>query len=139
MLVGETFKRSRQFEQAADLYQDLLATRGWDPLVGQALAETCEARGRNEQARDLYGEIISACTGCGTRVDPVVKRRYAETSFATGDFSTKILELYLDLVREDPAHRLDYYHRISRIYALQGNTYESQRFAAFAQHLAAEE
>ena len=139
MLVGETFMRSKQFAQAAGLYQNLLEIHGWDPLVAQALAGTYEARGRNEPARDLYGEIIGACTGCGARVDPVVKQRYAETSFAAGDFSTKILELFLDLVREDPPNRIDYYQRISRIYALQGNNHESRRFAAFAQRLAEEE
>ncbi len=133
MLAGETFTRSKQFPQAADLYQELLAIHGWDPLVAQALAGTYEARGLNEPARDLYGEIIGTCTGCGARVDPVVKQRYAETSFASGDHSTKVLELYLDLVREDPSHRIDYYQRISRIYSLQGNNHESRRFAAFAE------
>lgn len=139
MLVGETFTRSKQFAQAADLYQSLLSVHGWDPLVAQALAGTYEAQGRNELARDLYGEIIGACTGCGARVDPMVKQRYAETSFAVGDFSTKILELFLELVQADPANRLEYYQRISRIYALQGHEHESRRFAAFAQRLAEEE
>ena len=139
MLVGETFTRSKQFAQAADLYQGLLSVHGWDPLVAQALAGTYEAQGRNEPARDLYGEIIGACTGCGSRVDPVVKQRYAETSFAAGDFSTKILEIFLELVQADPANRLEYYQRISQIYALQGNQHESQRFAAFAQRLSEEE
>ncbi len=138
MLAGETFMRSQQFTRAADLYRDLLEIYGWDPIVAQALAATLEARGRNEEARDLYGEIIGACTGCGSRVDPQVKQRYAETSFAARDFSTKILELFLDLVREDPVNRIGYYHRISHIYALQGNEHESRRFAAFAQQLAEE-
>lgn len=139
MLTGETFVRSKQFVQAADLYKELLGVHGWNPLVAQALAGTYEAQGRNEPARDLYGEIIGACKGCGSRVDPVVKQRYAETSFATGDFSTKILELFLELVQLDPVNRLAYYHRISHIYALQGNQHESRRFAAFAQRLAEEE
>jgi len=139
MLAGETFTRSKQYTQAAGLYQNLLDIYGWDPLVAQALAGTYEARGRNEPARDLYGEIIGACTGCGSRVDPVVKQRYAETSFAAGDFSTKILELFLELVQADPDNRLAYYHRISHIYALQGNEHESRRFASFAQRLAEEE
>jgi len=135
MLAGETFTRSKQFAQAADLYQNLLEIHGWDPLVAQALAGTYEARGRNEPARDLYGEILGACTGCGARVDPMVKQRYAETSFAAGDFSTKILELYLELVRADPANRKLYYHRISHIYDLKGNTHESRRFASFAKRV----
>ncbi|MCP3954843.1 MAG: tetratricopeptide repeat protein [Desulfobacterales bacterium] len=138
MLVGETLTRSKQYAQAEALYQDLLKIHDWNPLVAQALAETYEAQGLNEPARDLYGEIIGSCTGCGSRVDPSVKQRYAETSFTAGDFSTKVLELFLDLVREDPVNRLGYYHRISHIYALQGNEHESRRFAAFAQHLAEE-
>jgi predicted Zn-dependent protease len=139
MLMGETLMRSNQFRPAADFFKELLAVHGWDPLVAQALAGAYEAQGRNEPARDLYGEIIGACTGCGTRVDPLVKQRYAETSFKVGDFSTKILELYLELVREDPANRGDYYHRISHIYTRQGNEHEARRFTAIAAQLVEEE
>lgn len=130
MLTGETFMRAGQFEQAADFFQGLLADFGWDSQIAQALSGAYEALGRNAEARNLYGKIIGTCTGCGVRVDPLVKQRYAETSFATGDQSIKILELYLELVHEDPANRQGYYRRISRIYALQGNDHESRRFAA---------
>lgn len=133
MLVGETFMRSKQVTQAADHYKEILKSHGWEPLVAQALAGTYEAQGQHEPARDLYGEIIGACTGCGARVDPEVKQRYAETSFAAGDFSTKILELFLELVQSDPVNRPAYYHRISQIYAMQGNEHESRRFTAFAE------
>jgi len=139
MLAGETLLRSERYEEAVSFFRELLETGGWNNTVAQTLAGAYEALGRPEKARSLYAEIMGACTGCGARVDPVVKQRYAETSFETGDFSTKILELYLNLVREDPANRLDYYHRISRIYSLQGNESESRRFAAFAQRLAEEE
>ncbi len=139
MLAGETLLRSKQFEQAISFFHELLETHGWNTLVAQALAGAYEALGLNEKARNLYGEIMGSCAGCGAHVDPLVKQRYAETSFETGDYSTKILELYLDLVREDPANRLDYYHRVSRIYSLQGNENESRRFSAFAQKLAEEE
>jgi len=135
MLTGETFMRAGQFEQATDFFQNLLADFGWDSQIAQALSGAYEAQGRQEEARNLYGEIMRTCTGCGIRVDPLVKQRYAETSFATGDHSTKILELYLGLIREDPANRELYYRRISRIYELQGNDYESRRFAAFAKQL----
>ena len=138
MLAGETLLRSEKYEEAVSFFRELLETGGWDNTVAQALAGAYEALGRPEKARSLYAEIMGACTGCGAHVDPMVKQRYAETSFETGDFSTKILELYLNLVREDPANRLDYYHRISRIYSLQGNESESRRFAAFAQRLAEE-
>jgi len=138
MLVGETLLREKHFKQAASFFHELLETRGWNTHVAQALAGAYEALGLNEKARGLYGEIMAACTGCGAHVDPVVKQRYAATSFETGDVSTQVLELFLDLVREDPANRLDYYHKISRIYSLQGNESESRRFAAFAQRLAEE-
>jgi len=139
MLAGETLLRSEKYEEAVSFFRELLETAGWNNAVAQALAGAYEALGLNEKARNLYGEIMGSCAGCGAHVDPKVKQRYAETSFETGDFSTKILELYLDLVREDPANRLDYYHRISRIYSLQGNETESRRFSAFAQRLAEEE
>ena len=139
MLTGETYMRSGQFDRAAGLYGELLQARGWDPLVAQALAGSREAQGQNERARDLYAEIIGACTSCHARVDPAVKTRFAETSFALGDFSVKILELYLALVQEDPGNRKHYYSRVSHIYAVQGNEHESRRFAAFARQLTEEE
>jgi len=132
MLTGETFMRAGQFEQAADFFQHLLADFGWDSQIAQALSGAYEAQGRYAEARNLYGEIMGTCTGCGIQVDPRVKQRYAETSFTTGDHSTKILELYLELVREDPANRQVYYRRISHIYKRQGNDHESRRFASFA-------
>ncbi len=139
MLVGETLMRSNAFSQAADFFRELLETHGWEPLIAQSLAGAYEALGRSDLARNLYGEIMGSCTGCGTRVDPLVKQRYAETSLKSGDFSTRILELYFDLVREDPDNRLNYYHTISRIYSLQGNENESTRFAAIARQVAREE
>ena len=139
MLAGETLLRSERYDEAVSFFKKLLETEGWNNAVAQALAGAHESLGNPEQARTLYAEIMGTCTGCGAHVDPMIKLRYAETSFATGDFSTKILEIYLDLVREDPANRPGYYQRVSHIYALQGNERESRRFAAFAQRLAEEE
>ncbi len=136
MLAGETLLRSERYEEAVSFFREILDTGPWDNTVAQTLARAYEALGRPEKARALYAEIMDACTGCNARVDPVVKLRYAETSFATGDFSTKTLELYLTLARDDQAHRLNCYRRISHIYAQQGNESESRRFAAFAQKLA---
>ena len=51
----------------------------------------------------------------------------------------ELLELYLELVREDPPNRQAYYRRISNIYTHQGNAYEANRFAAFAQNVTGEE
>jgi len=139
MLAGETFMRSGKFTRAAVLYRDLMQHRGWDPVVAQALAAAYEALEQYDRARDLYGEIINTCTGCNARVDPAVKQRFAETSFALGDFSMKILELYLALVQEDPDNRTHYYGRVSHIYAVFGNEHEAHRFAAFAEQADTEE
>lgn len=139
MLAGETLLRSERYGAAVSFFRKLLETGPWDKTVAQALARAYEALDRPEKARALYAEIMNSCAGCNARVDPAVKLRYAETSFATGDFSTKILELYLDLAREDAANRQDFFRKISHIYEQQGNVGESRRFAAFAQQLAAED
>ncbi len=139
MLTGETLLRSGKHEAAAAFFQALLEEAGWNDNVALALAKAYEALDHPDRARTLYREIMNTCTGCGVHVDPKVKQRYAETSFKTGDFSNNLLELYLTLAREDPANRLGYFRRISRIYSLQGNENESRRFASFAQKLAEEE
>ncbi|MBW2593208.1 MAG: tetratricopeptide repeat protein [Deltaproteobacteria bacterium] len=139
MLTGETLLRSERYEEAVSFFREILETGSWDNTVAQTLARAYEALGYSEKAKALYAEIMDACAGCRAKVDPVVKLRYAETSFATGDFSTKILELYLNLAREDPDNRLDCYRRISHIYSHQGNENESRRFAVFAQRLAEED
>jgi predicted Zn-dependent protease len=138
MLAGETLLRAERYEEAVSFFQELLNQGEWDSTVAQTLARAHEALGQHEKARALYAEIMGACTGCGTRVTPLVKLRFAETSLTCGDFSTKILEIYLGLVQEDPSSRLYYYQRISHIYKLQGNESESLRFAAFAKKLAEE-
>jgi len=139
MLAGETLLRSGKHEEAVSFFKALLEEVGWNDNIAHALARAYEALDRPERARDLYAKIMGACTSCGAHVDPKVKQRYAETSFKTGDFSTKLLKLFLALAREDPANRLGYYHRISCIYSLQGNENESLRFASFAQKLTEEQ
>lgn len=132
LLLGETYFLSGDMEKAIAFYQDVLQKKEWDNLVAQSLAKTYEAVGRNAEARDLYGQIIGACQGCGRKIDPHVKQRYAETSFEAGDFSTKLLELYFSLTQEDPENRSLYYRKISRIYSMQGNKKESGRFLSLA-------
>jgi len=139
MLAGETLLRSKKYKEAVSFFRKILETGPWSNTVAQTLARAYEALNRPEQARDLYAEIMNACTGCSAHADPVVKLRYAETSFATGDFSTKILELYLNLARENTDYRHDCYLRISHIYSHQGNENESRRYAAFARKIAEEE
>jgi tetratricopeptide (TPR) repeat protein len=112
---------------------DYLNTNGWDEHIAQSLGKTYEALGLNDKARELYEEIIGACQGCGSRVDPYVKQRYADTSLETGHHSVKILEIYFDLIKEDPDNRRDYYDKVSRIYTLQGNKKEARRYLAMAE------
>ena len=75
---------------------------------------------------------MGECRGCGARVDPFIKQRYADLCFDSGDYSTRILELYLSLVHEDPDNRTRYFRNISRIYAALGHEGEAQRYRAFA-------
>ncbi len=132
LLLGETYFLSGDLEKASTFYQDVLQKNEWDNHIAQSLAKTYEALGRNEEARHVYGQIIGACQGCGRKIDSHVKQRYAETSFKAGDFSTKTLELFFNLTQEDPENRSHYYHKISRIYSLQGNEKEAERFLSLA-------
>ncbi len=133
LLKGETLYVSGKHQETVSYYLDLIKTNGWNDIIARSLAKTYETLGLNEKARDLYGEIMNACTGCGNRIDPFVKQRYADTSLETGDSSTKILELYFDLTREDPENKSHYYQKISNIYSMQGNEKEARRFLSFAQ------
>jgi len=132
ILQGETFFRANKYKEAISLYLEAMKNFGWNDTIAQELAKSYEALGFNEKARDLYGQIISACQGCGSRIDPLIKQRYADTSFESGDCSTKILEIYLDLSREDPDNRSYYYQKISKIYSLKGDEKEAGRFLSFS-------
>jgi len=132
LLLGETYFLSGDFEKTSGFYQDVLQKGEWDHHIAQSLAKTYEALGRNEEARLIYGQIIGACQGCGRKIDPYVKQRYAETSFEARDFSAKTLELFFNLTQEDPENRSHYYHKISRIYSVQGNEKEAERFLSLA-------
>ena len=132
ILQGENLFLAGKLQEAVSFYLELMKTRGWNEHIARALAGAYEALGLNENARDIYGEIISGCQGCGSRIDPYIKQRYADTSLETGDYSTNILEVYLGLTREDPENRVHYFQKISRVYSLQGNETEARRFLAFA-------
>lgn len=133
ILQGETLFRANKFNEAISLYLEEMKSFGWDDTIAQELAKNYEALGFNEEARDLYRQIINMCQGCGSRVDPFIKQRYADTSFESGDCSTKILEIYLDLSREDPDNRSAYFQKISKIYSLKGNEKEAERFLSFSE------
>jgi hypothetical protein len=84
-------------------------------------------------ARNIYREIMGQCHSCHSRIDPYIKQKYADLSFASGLHTTEVLELYLSLVHEVPDKKADFYQKISRIYTTQGNGAEARRFEIFAE------
>jgi len=136
LLKGETLLRAARNREARSFFQDLLKTYGWKEPVAIGLAKAHEALGHADPAIDIYGELISRCSGCGSRVDPSIKRKYADLSLAHGRLTPQVLEHYLALSQEDPANAVHYYRSISQIYAALGNDEESARFESIAMELA---
>ena len=135
LLKGETLFQTERFEEAEGLFRDYLESTAWDEGVALSLAKTYEALGELEKARELYGRIMDACSGCGRQVAPFIKQRYSDISLACGQCSTSVLELYLALVREDPDNKAHYYEKIIEIYTALGNEKEVQRYQEFARKL----
>ena len=133
LLMGETLFHAGRHHDAEAHYLDYLDAHGQDEPIALALAKTFEAIGSKEKARKQYADIINRCQGCGSRIDPLIKQKYADISLETGDHSTNILELYLGLVQEIPENRTDYYQKISMIYELNGNEEEASRFRSFSE------
>jgi tetratricopeptide (TPR) repeat protein len=132
LLRGETLFQAERFREAISLYQGFIEEYGWSNEIGKALAEAYEASGDLKSAQDIYSNILDQCTSCHTRVDPLVKRKFADISFDLGQHSTAILEMYLSLAQEDSQNAPFYYQRISEIYSSLGNEVEARRFQAFA-------
>jgi tetratricopeptide (TPR) repeat protein len=133
LLRGETLSQAGSHPEAASLYQDFMEAYGWNEPLAIALAGTLETLGDLESARDLYAEIMDQCRSCHTRIDPLIKRRFADISFDLGQHSSAIMEMYLSLVQDDPENAPLYFQKISRIYASMGNEEEARRFRVFAQ------
>jgi len=133
LLRGEAMFRSGDYSEARSYYEKFLREYGWNELIARALARTFETLGELENARDIYAEIMDQCRGCHARIDPFVKRKFADISFELGQVSSAILEIYLSLTREDPENNPFYFQRVSRIYASLGNEVEARRFQLFAQ------
>lgn len=131
-MKGETLYRAGHFKQARDFYRRFLATHGWHETMALELAKALEALNEFSEARSVYADIMGRCRGCRTRIDPRIKHRYAELSFAEGHRGVDILELYLALARERPEEASLYFDRVSQIYFSQGNEREGERFRAFA-------
>ena len=133
LLQGETLFQAGKYKEAESLYLNHLESSGWNEHVAHSLAVTYDALGEKEKARDLLEEIMEECRGCGFRVDPSIKQQYADLCFEAGQYSAKVVELYITLVHEDPNNSTYYYQKISQIYSAQGNENEARRYQVFAQ------
>ena len=96
--------------------------------IARGLAKAHEALGEMANARNIYSEIMAQCSSCHARIDPYIKQKFADLSFASGLNTTAVLELYLSLASEVPQNAAEYYQKISKIYSAQGKREEAQRF-----------
>jgi tetratricopeptide (TPR) repeat protein len=135
-LKGETLFQAGYFDAAKTFYRDFLSTYGWDESMAGALARTHEALNEMDHALRMYHEIMGHCSGCNSRVDPLVKEKVADLSYAAGNHDTATLELYLALAQERPHKAAAYYAKVSRIYHTLGNETEARRFLALAERMA---
>jgi tetratricopeptide (TPR) repeat protein len=136
ILKGETLFHAGNYSGAKELYQNFFRTYSWNETVARALAKTHEVLNEFANARSLYRKIMDQCRSCHARIDPFIKQRYADLCFDSGMLNTDILDLYLSLARELPANAAEYYEKVSRIYAAQGNHAEAGRFRTIAEKLA---
>ena len=128
LLRGETLFQAEKYSKAKAFYRDFLKNYEWNDAIARALAKTHEALGEMANARNIYSEIMAQCSSCNTRVDPYIKQKFADLSFASGLNTPAVLELYLSLAREIPENAAEYYQKISKIYLAKGNREEALRF-----------
>ena len=138
LLRGETLYQARKYSEAKQHYHDFLNNYEWNEPIARALAKTHEALGEMANARNIYRQIMDQCQSCRTRIDPLIKLKYADLCFSSGLYTTEILELYLSLVQEIPLNAAEFYQKISQIYAAQGNETEARRFLVIAEKLDSE-
>ncbi len=138
VLRGETLYHAGKFKEAKAFYREFLKTYEWNENIARALAKAHEALNEMANARNIYREIMDQCSSCHSRIDPNIKRKYADLSFTSGLYTTEVLELYLSLVKDVPAQKADFYKKISKIYAAQDNPAEARRFESFAEKAEAE-
>lgn len=134
-LKGESLYRSGRYREAETFYLELLESHGWDERTTLALAATYEALGKLEAALEQYRGIMNQYIGCGARVAPFIKQKYADLSMGLGDNSARILEMYLSLIEENPESRVNNFRKVARIYTAMGNEREARRYRSFADNL----
>jgi tetratricopeptide (TPR) repeat protein len=128
LLRGETLFQAGKYGAAKSFYREFLKTYDWNESIARALAKSHEAMGEMANARNIYSEIMAQCRSCHARIDPYIKQKFADLSFASGLNTTTVLEIYLSLAREVPQNAVEYYQKISRIYSTKGNHEEARRF-----------
>jgi tetratricopeptide (TPR) repeat protein len=133
LLRGETLFQAGKFAEAKSFYRGFFKTYEWNEPIARGLAKTHEALGEMANARNIYSEIMAQCSSCHARIDPFIKQKFADLSFASGLNTTAVLELYLSLAREVPQNAVEYYQKISRIYSAKGNLEEARRFLKIAE------
>jgi len=128
ILLGETYYQMGRYADAETLFLACETSFGQNEIITRSLAKTYEAGGDLEKARDIYARLLKGCTQCGVRTDPFIQRRYAELCFACGERSSRLIDLYLSILRDDPDNKDDYYRRIYELYNALGNTAEANRY-----------
>jgi tetratricopeptide (TPR) repeat protein len=139
LLRGETLFQAGKYGEARSFYRTFLKNYDWHEAIARALAKTHEALGEMANARNIYSEIMAQCHSCRARIDPFIKQKFADLSFASGLNTPAVLELYLSLAREVPQNAVEYYHKISRIYSAQGNLEEARRFQQISEEYESKE
>ena len=139
LLRGETLFQAGKYSEARAFYRAFLKNYDWHEAIARALAKTHEALGEMANARNIYSEIMAQCHSCRARIDPFIKQKFADLSFASGLNTPAVLELYLSLAREVPQNAVEYYHKISRIYSAQGNLEEARRFQQISEEYESKE
>jgi tetratricopeptide (TPR) repeat protein len=132
LLTGETHADAGNHEAAVACYLAYMARNGREESILRALGNTYQTMGESEKARNIYAELLDACKTCHRPADTDLKKRYADTSFATGQHTIPVLEIYLELAEKDPRQRGDHYQKVSAIYKALGNEGEARRFAEFS-------
>ena len=135
LLRGETLYQARKYSEAKQYYHHFLNNYEWNEPIARALAKTHETLGEMANARNIYRQIMDQCQSCRTRIDPLVKLKYADLCFSSGLYTTEVLELYLSLAQEIPDNAVECYQKISQIYSAQGNETEAKRFELIAEKL----
>lgn len=120
------------YQQAEEIFRDVMAATDWDTDVARELAMTLASAGKTQEALTLYTDLLNQCSRCGQRTNPLDKKAFADLSLKMNDFSDKILNLYLDLAHNYAELRSDCFHKASMIFKHNGNDKEAARFRKLA-------